>query len=241
MVKQMVLSVPAIASQAKPGQFVHVKISDGSLLLRRPLSIADADSIQGTLTLIYRIVGTGTAKLAELGPGEEINCMGPLGRGFALLGERPLLIGGGMGTAPLLFLCRELCPKPSQVLMGARTIADMFWPDLFRQVCDEVHIATDDGSLGYRGTTVDLLKDMLTESGVDAIYACGPAVMMKEAAKLAKKAGVPCQVSLEEHMACGVGACLSCTCAGTDGKRRKICADGPVFLAEEVFELEFTG
>lgn len=237
MVKKMILYVPAIASLAKPGQFVHIKVG-GSQLLRRPLSIADADAASGMLTLIYRIVGSGTAQMAMLMPDGAVDCMGPLGRGFELTGEKPLLVGGGMGIAPLLYLTKALCPKPAQVVMGGRNTAEMFWPDLFRQICHAVHITTDDGSLGFRGNTLHLLPALLAEKTIDMIYTCGPKIMMEGVAKLAKQAGIPCQVSLEEHMACGVGACLSCTCQATDGKRRKICSDGPVFYAGEVFALD---
>jgi dihydroorotate dehydrogenase electron transfer subunit len=238
LVKKMVLHAPAIVSQVKPGQFVHVKAAGNShLLLRRPLSIADCNQERGTLTLIYRIVGSGTAQLAALNPGEFIDCMGPLGSGFTIQGEKPLLVGGGMGIAPLVLLGRALCPRPIEVLIGGRTQEDMFWPDLFNDICHGLHITTDDGSLGHRGTTVNLLPAILKQQKIDMIYTCGPRVMMEHVAKVAMQAGIPCQVSLEEHMACGVGACLSCTCAGMDGVRRKICSDGPVFWAEEVLAL----
>lgn len=238
MVKKMVLYVPAIALQAQPGQFVHVKVCGGHLL-RRPLSIADADGVNGLVTLIYRVVGSGTAQLALMAPNETVDCMGPLGRGFELNnGDKPLLVGGGMGIAPLLFLARALCPKPAQLLMGGRNAEEMFWPGMFHQVCQTIHVTTDDGSLGSRGTTLQLLPELMEQRPIDMIYTCGPRVMMEGVAKLAKQAGIPCQVSLEEHMACGVGACLSCTCEATDGKRRKICSDGPVFYAGEVFSLE---
>lgn len=240
MVKKMTLYAPAIALQAKPGQFVHIKVCGGSHLLRRPISIADADAESGLVTLIYRIVGSGTAQLALLAPNEVVDCMGPLGRGFELTGDKPMLVGGGMGIAPLLYLSRALCPKPAEVLMGGRSAEEMFWPAEFRQVCQAVHVTTDDGSLGFRGTTLQLLPELLKQRAVDMIYTCGPRVMMEGVARLAKQAGIPCQVSLEAHMACGVGACLSCTCQATDGKRRKICSDGPVFYAGEVFALDET-
>lgn len=235
LVKRMLIHVPAIASAAKPGQFVHVRIPGGDLLLRRPLSIADVNVKSGTLTLIYKIVGSGTAQLALLDPGDTVNCMGPLGSGFALAGDKPLLVGGGMGIAPLLYLSRALCPKPTEVLMGGRNSGEMYWPELFREVCHSMHITTDDGSLGRRGTTLDALPEIIRQKQIDMIYTCGPKIMMAGVARLAKQAGIPCQVSLEEHMACGVGACLSCTCAASDGIRRKICSDGPVFNAGEVF------
>ncbi|MCX7781384.1 MAG: dihydroorotate dehydrogenase electron transfer subunit [Negativicutes bacterium] len=227
---------PEIAAQALPGQFVHIKVAAGiQPLLRRPFSIADIHAEQGTLTVIYRIVGEGTALMSSFSPGDTIDVMGPLGQGFRLMGERPLLVGGGMGIAPLLLLAKALCPRPVYVLMGGRTQEEMFWPPLFQNVCESIHIATDDGSLGRCGTALDMLPEVLEQNKIDVVYTCGPRVMMEGVAKAAAEMGIPCQVSLEEHMACGVGACLSCTCAASDGTRRKICSDGPVFWAEEVF------
>ncbi len=231
----MVIAVPEIASITKPGQFVHIRINESiEPLLRRPFSIADCDAAQGTLTLIYRVVGHGTALMTKLKPGDTISCMGPLGQGFDLTAQRPLLVGGGMGLAPLLFLARAFCSCPATILMGGRNEQELFWPTLYSSICKNIHITTDDGSVGQRGFTVDLLPELLKQGKYDAVYACGPHVMLKGVAALAAQYGVPCQVSLEDYMACGVGACLSCTCASTSGKRHKVCTDGPVFWAQEV-------
>jgi dihydroorotate dehydrogenase electron transfer subunit len=238
MVKLLVVEAPAIAKAARPGQFVHVRVQDGyDPLLRRPISIAGADAAKGTVELIYRVVGRGTALLAALSPGDIVDCMGPLGSGFDLSAERPLLVGGGMGLAPLMFLARELCPKPVNVLMGGRTSREMYWQTSYTGLCDNMHITTDDGSMGRQGFVSDALPELLESGGYDMVYTCGPRPMMERVAHLAKMYQIPCQVSLEDHMACGVGACLSCTCASPDGKRRKVCTDGPVFRAEEVFNL----
>lgn len=238
LVRWLTLKAPAIASAARPGQFLHIRLGETlEPLLRRPISIADADPATGTVSLIYRIAGRGTALLAKLQPGNEIDCMGPLGNGFDLSPRRPLLVGGGMGLAPLLFLARQLCPRPMSVLMGGRDSRELFWQDIFGDVCRSLHVTTDDGSLGLRGFTTDHLPSLLAGGEYDMIFACGPRPMLEGVARLAKAHGLPCQVSLEDYMACGVGACLSCTCAGTDGKRRKVCSDGPVFQAEEVLEL----
>lgn len=235
MVRWLTLDAPAIARSARPGQFVHIRVGASSdPLLRRPLSIAAADAATGTIGLIYRIVGRGTALLGQLLPGDKADCMGPLGNGFDLAAQRPLLVGGGMGLAPLVFLARQLCPRPVSVLMGGRSLQEMFWQDTFGDTCRNVHVTTDDGSLGRRGFTVDQLPELLADGDYDMIYACGPRPMLEGVARQSNIHGVPCQVSLEDYMACGVGACLSCTCAGTDGKRRKVCSDGPVFRAEEV-------
>ena len=235
-VKELVLYAPEIAVSAVPGQFLHVRVASATYhpLLRRPLSISNVDAKAGTVSTIYRIVGHGTACLATLNKNDHVDCMGPLGNGFTLQGQRPLLIGGGMGLAPLVFLAGALCPRPTEVVMGGRTEEDMFWAPMFNQMCSNLHVTTDDGTLGSRGVTLDLLPDLLQTGKFDMIYTCGPHVMMGGVAKLARQYNIPCQVSLEEYMACGVGGCLSCTCATNDGSRKKVCTDGPVFWAEEV-------
>ena len=235
-VKELVLFAPEIVEQAKPGQFIHLKITDGNEpLLRRPISIASVDLNNGLLTLIYRIAGNGTKKLATLKQGDVVNCLGPLGNGFALDFQKPLLVGGGIGMAPLIFLAQRLLPCNIDILMGGRTKTEMCWHELFQDIVEEIHITTDDGSLGTKGFTVDLLPDLLKTGKYDGIYVCGPHVMMEKVSAIAKEYNIPCQVSLEKHMACGIGACLSCTCQSKDGSRKKVCSDGPVFYAEEVF------
>lgn len=234
-VSEVIVFAPEIAQKALPGQFVHVKITDGEPLLRRPISISNVDAAAGTLSLIYRIVGKGTAVLAKLKQGDLVNCLGPLGHGFDLNCERPLLVGGGMGIAPLIFLAQRLKSKYTTVLLGGRNKAEMFWTPLYKDYAKEIFITTDDGSMGEKGFTVDLLPKLLKENEYDRIFVCGPQIMMEMVAKIAMAANVPCQVSLEKHMACGIGACLSCTCeAKDDGKRKKVCTDGPVFWAREV-------
>ncbi|WP_425440875.1 dihydroorotate dehydrogenase electron transfer subunit [Sporolituus thermophilus] len=234
-IKMLTLRAPVIAQCAEPGQFIHMRVADSyHPLLRRPFSIADADPQAGTISIIYRIVGAGTELLAKVKDGDQVNCLGPLGKAFELNCHKPLLVGGGMGLAPLLFLARRLCPRPVQVISGGRTAAEMVWPALFQPLCENVAITTDDGSVGRRGVTTDLLPKLLTDGQFDRIYACGPRPMLIGVAEITKKFKISCQVSLEEHMACGIGACLACTCSGTDGLRRKICSDGPVFWAEEV-------
>ena len=224
------------AEDFKPGQFVHVRIGKSyDPLLRRPISISDVDVTHHTITLIYRVVGKGTALLAQYAEGDMLDCMGPLGNGFRLEGTRPLLVGGGMGLAPLIYLARSLSACSPEVLLGGRTREELFWPKMFKDFCREIHMTTDDGSVGVKGTVLDLLPQLLTEK-YDMIYTCGPQPMMQGVAALAKEQHIPCQISLEKYMACGIGACLSCTCAAKDGKRRKVCTDGPVFWAEEVLD-----
>ena len=236
-VKELVLYAPEIASQAVAGQFLHVRVGSNTYhpLLRRPLSISNIDAKAGTVSTIYRIVGQGTACLAAVTTDSMVDCMGPLGNGFTIQGKRPLLIGGGMGLAPLSLLAGALCPRPIEVLMGGRTVEEMFWAEMFKHMCHGLHITTDDGTLGSRGVTLDVLPQLLESEKFDIIYTCGPRIMMEGVAKLAKKYHIPCQVSLEDYMACGIGGCLSCTCETTGNKRKKVCTDGPVFWAEEVF------
>lgn len=234
--RELVLSAPQIAVSAQAGQFVHVKI-DEKQLLRRPISIAGADVQAKTITLIYKIIGKGTVELATKQVGDTLDLLGPLGRPFTIQGKKPLLVGGGIGTAPLIFLAQALCPRPATAVVGGRTAEEMVWPKILVEVCDRIQVTTDDGTCGRKGLCIDLLPDLLTQ-GYDMVYTCGPKIMMEAVARAAKQAGVPCQVSLEEYMGCGLGACLSCTCsAATRKKRVKICTDGPVFFSDEVMEL----
>ena len=230
---QLSVACPEIASCAQPGMFVQLQINREMLLLRRPLSIADLDTATGTVTFIYRRIGKGTAAMTSLQPQEKINCLGPLGNGFSLTVKRPLLIGGGLGIAPLLFVANRLAGQ-ADILMGGRCRQEMFWPELFRPYARKIFITTDDGSLGTKGFTIDLLPMLLQQEKYDQIIVCGPEIMMRGVAKIAADAHIPCQVSLEKRMACGLGACLSCSCDTRDGRRVKVCKDGPVFWAQEV-------
>lgn len=220
-----------------PGQFVEVQV-EGSrdVMLRRPISVHDVDEEAGTMTLLIQIVGNGTRKLAELQPGDKLNMVYPLGHGFSLTpapspsGEgskmSALLVGGGAGIAPLLHLSKKLKERgvDCTILLGGRTaelipVRDEFAP--FGRLC----IATDDGSLGHKGLVVE--HPAFSEN-YDIIYTCGPTPMMKAVARSAAQRGIRCEVSLENMMACGVGACLCCV-TDTDLGHRCVCKDGPVF------------
>lgn len=236
MVWRMDFSAPEMVKQTLPGQFIHVRIPDNAQpFLRRPLSVCNIDKKTGTMSVIYRIVGDGTRRLSLLKKGDIVDCMGPLGTGFKLDAKKPLLIGGGMGIAPLVYLAEALAPNPVEIILGGRNKQELFWTDFFSKSCKQIHITTDDGSLGTKGFATDALPKILESGNFDAIYTCGPEPMMRGVAKIAKQHNISCQVSLEAHMACGVGACLSCTCETSGGKRAKICTDGPVFEASEVF------
>ena len=230
----MTVHSPEIAKAARPGNFVQLRLPGGDMLLRRPLGIADADEERGTVDFIYRVLGRGTAAFSALRPDDMVNVLGPLGRGFCEDLKHPLMVGGGMGLSPLLF-CAKRMGKKADVLMGGKSASEMFWAELYAPHVSETYITTDDGSLGQKGFAVALLPKLLAEGGYDGVLVCGPEIMMRKAAEIAGDAGIPCQVSLERRMACGLGACLSCSIDSADGTRKKVCKDGPVFWAEEVF------
>lgn len=228
---------PLIVKEAKPGQFVNVEVTKQvAPLLRKPLGVADVDATTGILTLIYRILGEGTKVLATLKAGEVININGPLGHGFSLHAKKPLIVGGGCGLAPLIYLAKKLCPKPIDLLMGGRNKEELFWTEFYKDLCGEIFITTDDGSVGTKGNVMALLPELLNNGGYDYVYVCGPEPMMKAVSDACEKCKIPCQVSLEKYMACGIGACLSCTCAGKNNRRLKVCQHGPVFLSTELEE-----
>lgn len=214
----------------KPGQFIQVRLPSNEFTLRRPFGIAAIK--EGQVTMFYRVVGRGTKYLSSLQSG-EINLLGALGNGFSLLEGRVLLVGGGLGLAPLIFAASEI--KSADVLIGGKNKAEAdLWQDEFEPLSDELLIATDDGSVGFHGFVTELLPKVLSKNKYTAILTCGPEIMMRRVAALARERNIPCQVSLEKRMGCGLGACLSCSIDTTNG-RRKICKDGPIFNAEEVF------
>ncbi len=227
---------PALAEQAVPGQFVNVQVRKQTApLLRRPFGVARANKEQGTITMIYRIIGEGTHILADVCRGDKLSIVGPLGRGFDMSAKHPLIVGGGLGLAPLLFLAETFGEGKTDILMGGRTAEELFWTKLYDGLCNNVYLTTDDGSAGTQGTVMALLPQLLAAGAYDCVYVCGPVPMMRAVAGACLGAGVKCQVSLEKYMACGLGACLSCACEGI-GRRIKVCKDGPVFWAEEVGE-----
>jgi dihydroorotate dehydrogenase electron transfer subunit len=230
---------PRIAAAAQPGQFVMVRVGEGlDPLLRRPFSIHQVTS-EGTLSLLFKTIGKGTRLLAGIVPGMDVSLIGPLGKGFNLHPEGPFcMIGGGMGIAPLYFLAQkfrqsEKSDNNQPVLLGAQTQAElMLLAEEFTGLGYSVLTATDDGSLGHQGFVTELLDEILLK--VKQVYVCGPMPMMKIVAAKCFNAGVSCQVSLETHMACGLGACLGCTFPARGGGYKHICTDGPVLSADEV-------
>lgn len=233
-VYSMWLNVGEIAQSAKPGQFISVYSNDKSKLLPRPISICEVKKDIGILRLVYRVVGTGTTELSELKENETIEVMGPLGNGYSLQGEKAILIGGGIGIPPMLELAKQLsCDK--EIVLGYRD--DTFLLEEFKAY-GNVTVATEDGSLGVKGNVIDAIK----AAGIsgDIIYACGPTPMLKGVKTYAQEHGITAFISLEERMACGVGACLACVCKTkekdhhTNVNNTRICKDGPVFDASEV-------
>ncbi len=236
---RITVNAPLIAGAAHPGQFVMVRLGDQlDPLLRRPFSVHQVSG-SGTLQLLFKVVGRGTRLLARLEKGQILDCIGPLGRGFALRRKgRICIVGGGMGLAPLYFLAKRLLllgrdPDGDVILMGGRTRSEIaLLADDFFDLGYPLQVATDDGSMGYRGMVVELLDKVLP--GIDQVYCCGPWPMMAAAVNRCRQAGVICQVSLETHMACGLGACLGCVVPAAGGGYAHVCKDGPVFTAGEI-------
>lgn len=233
---RLTTAAPQIATSCQPGQFVMAACGPClDPLLRRPFSIhrrLSSDQIQ----LLFRVVGRGTGLLAALKPGQSLSLIGPLGRGFRIGTKEPAcLIGGGIGIAPLLFLA-DLLRAANQrctVFLGSRTGTELHrLVHEFAELGCQVETATDDGSLGFHGLVTDLLAPHLPR--MQQCYVCGPQPMMATVAGLCNTNRLPCQVSLEAHMACGLGACLGCTVHGADNRYRHVCKHGPVFDAEEI-------
>lgn len=244
----LVIEQATMARSALPGQFVMVKVNDASAqpLLRRPFGIHSVQ--QNRIAILYEVLGPGTRILSQRKTGDCVDLIGPLGNGFAYrrpqgAGRKPLLVAGGMGVAPLLFLAQRLaCRGPrypigdTKVLIGAKTKSQMLCENEFRRLGCAVDVATDDGSKGFKGRVTDLLKLSLrpTNQGPRAtLYACGPRPMLREIARIALALKMPAYLSLEEHMACGIGACLGCAVRTHQGYKR-VCSEGPVFGAEEI-------
>ncbi|MBU0503987.1 MAG: dihydroorotate dehydrogenase electron transfer subunit [Candidatus Omnitrophota bacterium] len=252
-----VFNAPEVVKKASPGQFLNIRVEDKELLLRRPFSI---HGIQGSgLGIIYEVLGKGTKYLSRRKPGEYLDIIGPLGNGFDYKTQGcqgtmvPVLVAGGMGVAPLFFLAEKLRenqnPKSkiqNVVLIGAKTKNHILCEKEFKAAGFDVRIATDDGSRGFKGYVSELLEKILSAdlrhvqsaSSKDAersrgIYACGPKPMLKEICRISRKYGLSSQVSLEEHMACGIGACFGCVAETKEGYKR-VCKDGPVFKADDL-------
>lgn len=237
----LTIQTKEIAAAAKAGQFVSVYSNDASKLLPRPISLCGIDRKAGTLRLVYRVTGehTGTEEFSRLQAGDTMKIMGPLGNGFTVeKGKKAFLIGGGIGVPPMLQLAKEMkdAGENFQIVMGYRD-AGTFLLDEFKEQ-GESFVATEDGSVGTRENVLDAIRENHLDA--DVIYACGPTPMLRALKAYAEEQNMTCYVSMEERMACGIGACLACVCNSTDKdahsnvKNKRICKEGPVFNAKEV-------
>ena len=233
----LILSVPA-GFDPRPGQFVMVQTGDRSRLLPRPISICETRTRQKILRFVIRVAGAGTASFSSSENNDRIRLTGPLGNGFDTGAgfSHHLLVGGGVGVPPLLSLAKDLKKQKKGRVTAVLGFRDMpFLTEDFEKYCDDIYIASDDGSHGFHGNTVDLLRKKTQPDGARMIYACGPKPMLKA---LADWAGdTPLQVSMEERMACGYGACVGCAVpikAGNDIQYKRACKDGPVFDGRQV-------
>ncbi len=224
-----------IALAAKPGQFVSIYCEDGSRMLPRPISICEIDKEKKALRMVYRIAGAGTREFSKKRAGDSLRVVGPLGNGFPLKDKKAFLIGGGIGVPPMLELAKQLsCEK--QIILGYRN-ADLFLFDAFAEQ-GEVFVATEDGSVGTKGNVLDAIRQHALTA--DILYACGPTPMLRALKAYAEEQGMECLISMEEKMACGIGACLACVCKSkevdehTNVHNKRICKEGPVFDAREV-------
>ena len=236
----LIIQAPEITSKARPGQFIMVRVANNTSdpLLRRPISIMDIHT-DGTLEMLYKVVGKGTHLLSTFRSGDELDVIGPLGNGFQSLDcdHVALLVGGGVGMPPLLFLARYLlnrnCGKVI-AFMGARAKSDLPVINRFKELGMTVYTATEAGDCGTKGLVtkplVEYLQDVSVEEKV-VLYACGPDAMLKAISRISVEYKLLAQLSLEEHMACGVGACLGCVVKTRDGFLR-VCKDGPVFYSD---------
>ncbi len=230
----MWLKTDKIAGNAKPGQFISIYCHEGSRLLPRPISICEIDRADQALRIVYRVQGKGTEEFSRMRTGGSVDIVGPLGNGFPLKEKKAFLIGGGIGIPPMLQLAKELkCEK--QMILGYQD--SLFLQEEFKRLGNP-YVATEDGSYGTEGNVMDAIR----ENGLDAeiIYACGPMPMLRAVKAYAREKNMECWVSLEERMACGIGACLGCVCKSkerdghTNVNSKRICKEGPVFRAEEV-------
>jgi dihydroorotate dehydrogenase electron transfer subunit len=243
---KLTLSSPFISKRAKPGNFVHIRVdSTDNTLLRRAFSIHAVDKHKKSFDILFRVVGKGTEILSTVNPGETLDVLGPIGNNFSLprKGNEIMLVAGGMGIAPLWFLLSHIRDRgydPSRItfLYGARTKGELLYLEKFKKLKVRLILITDDGSKGEKGLVTDSFLREIKKTKQDHsnlfVYSCGPEMMLAKMSELAKELDLFCQISMETHMACGVGACWGCAVKSSDGTYRRVCADGPVFDAREV-------
>ena len=225
-----------IVNNASAGQFINIYLDRGERLLPRPISICEINKEKGSFKLVYAVMGKGTAEIAKLKEGDFLRTLGPLGNGFKIDDriKRHIVIGGGIGTPPLVELVKQLKGKVDVFLGFAK---NPILEQTFKELGATVYVASEDGSAGKKGNVIDLLNEINPQG--EMIYSCGPKGMLRAVELWGRERGIKTQVSLEERMACGIGACVGCTCktkksADEDWQNRKVCKDGPVFPGEEV-------
>ncbi len=237
------LDAHELTLQARPGQFCMLEVGEYAYpLLKRPFSIHDVPD-ENEIEFIYRVAGKGTAMLSRKRAGDSIRVLGPLGNGFGWNQSRhPVLVGGGLGIAPMLFLARIISEKgliKPVVILGARSSAELVSLEAFKAIDCRLCLATEDGSLGQKGFVTTLLQEIVGDSEADMVFSCGPMPMLKAVYEIAVKASVSCEVSLEAQMACGIGACLGCAVKSADRSSGQtgylhVCKEGPVFDGADV-------
>lgn len=242
---KLLLASDYISSHALPGQFVSLKCADSTdPLLRRPISLHRISKEHKSFELMYEAVGIGTQLLSRFFVGEEIGVFGPLGEGFKLDPQKKIhvLIGGGMGIAPLFSLAEQIKAAGKNaiyILIGAKSKEYLMGEEEFKKITDQIVLSTNDGSYGHKGLTSDLLLNLLEntlpsfDAEISALYSCGPRPMLKAIAEIAFQKKIDCQVAMEERMACGIGACKGCAIKTTKGYKMA-CKDGPVFDSKEI-------
>ena len=237
----MCIQTDRIAADAKPGQFVSLYTNDKSKILPRPISLCEIDKENGRLHLVYRVTGqgTGTDEFSQMKAGDTIPVLGPLGNGFPVEkaeGKKVFLMGGGIGVPPILELAKQMKCEKKQIIAGYRD-CHTFLREEF-EAAGTLYIATEDGSVGSKGNVLDAIRE--NELDAEVIYACGPTPMLRALKQYASENHMECWISMEEKMACGIGACLACVCKSkevdghTNVHNKRVCKEGPVFLAEEV-------
>lgn len=242
---KLTLSSPFISKTSEPGNFIHVKVdSIDSPLLRRPFSIHNVEKDKEAFEILLKVVGHGTKILSKKSPGDTLDILGPIGNSFSLPEQEKdiMLVAGGMGIAPLWFLFNRLIRRPRKnkltFFLGAKSEEELVYVEKINRLGGRLILTTDDGSAGRKGMVTEIFLREMKKRNRDpkklAVYSCGPSMMLKRMAKIAKRLDLSCQISLETHMACGVGACWGCVVKRKDKTYKRVCVDGPVFDAREI-------
>lgn len=243
LVHKITVKSPYVCQNAKPGQFVNIKCNEGlSMILRRPISIANVDKDNNTFDIFYQIRGGGTECLSQKKAGQELNFIGPLGNPFDISEQYKniAVVGGGIGIFPLYYILKNKKTANRSAFLGFRSKEHIALEKEFQEVTDNFIITTDDGSCGEKGLITHMFEEDLKKHKYDIIYTCGPLPMMKKVVELADIHNIKCQISMEQRMGCGIGACLVCACKIKSKKSDQsweyghVCKDGPVFWSDQV-------